>query len=225
MTKHSILHDIFFRRDNRFLILLISLLLFFVVYSFVLGNLWAEIILNLAFMLILFSAIFAISETRKTFIFSLIIVLIDLAFRWSYTLTDIKTLGVIEESISIIFWVYIAASILKFVLKQTKVTTELIYGALSVYFIFGLAWASLYHLLDLTDPGSFTMPANETADQPGFFRLWYFSMVTLTTLGFGDISPVTMPARTFVVLEAITGEFYMTVLIANLIGRAVAQKS
>ena len=224
MTKHSILHDIFFRRDNRFLILLISQLLFFVVYSFIIGYLWAESILNLFFMLILFSGIFAISETRKTLIYSLTLGLLTIVFRWSFTLTDILLLGIFEEGISFFFLIYIAVSILKFILKQPKVTTELIYGALSVYFIFGLAWASLYHLLELIHPGSFSMPEHQLADQPNFFRLWYFSMVTLTTLGFGDISPITMPARSFVVLEAIMGQFFLAVLIANLIGRAVAQK-
>ena len=54
--------------------------------------------------------------------------------------------------------------------------------------------------------------------------MWYFSMVTLTTLGYGDISPVSMVARVFVVLEAIMGQFYIAVLIASLIGRGVAQE-
>jgi Ion channel len=224
MTKHSILKELLFRRDNRFLILLVSLLLFFVVYSFVIGLLWAELVLNLSFILILFSGIFAISETRSTLIISLILALLVLIFRWSFILTDILILGIFKEGISIIFWSYVAVSILKFVLKQPKVTPELIYGALSVYFILGLAWASCYQLLESQQPGSFSLPEHQSADQPNFFRFWYFSMVTLTTLGFGDISPVTMPARTFVVLEAIMGQFFLAVLIANLVGRAVAQK-
>jgi len=55
--------------------------------------------------------------------------------------------------------------------------------------------------------------------------MWYFSMVTLTTLGYGDITPITMTARSFVILEAMTGQFYLAILIASLIGRRVAQKN
>ena len=65
------------------------------------------------------------------------------------------------------------------------------------------------------------MSNTEASEQHFIFQMWYFSMVTLTTLGYGDI---TMTARVFVVLEAIMGQFYIAILIANLIGRRIAQE-
>ncbi|WP_419644457.1 potassium channel family protein [Thiolapillus sp.] len=59
--------------------------------------------------------------------------------------------------------------------------------------------------------------------RPTFFQMWYFSMVTLTTLGYGDIVPVSMAARVFVVLEAILGQLYLAILISGLIGKGIAQ--
>ncbi|TXL13683.1 Ion channel, partial [Methylococcaceae bacterium HT4] len=104
-----------------------------------------------------------------------------------------------------------------------NITAELIYAAVAVYFIFGLAWASIYQVIEISNPSSFSMSNAEASTQNFIFQMWYFSMVSLTTLGYGDISPVTMTARVFVVLEAIMGQFYLAVLIASLIGRRIAQ--
>ena len=98
--------------------------------------------------------------------------------------------------------VYVAISILKFILRQQIISNELLYAALAVYLIFGLAWASIYQLLELGQSGSFSLPDSPASTQTYIFQMWYFSMVTLTTLGYGDIVPVSMAARVFVVLEA-----------------------
>lgn len=129
-----------------------------------------------------------------------------------------------EFGCAVIFWFYIAYNLLKFVLHQKVITTELIYGSLAIYFVFGLAWASIYQFHEIIYPGSFSLPDSTTLNQSFIFQMWYFSMVTLTTLGYGDISPVTMSARVFVVMEAILGQFYLAVLVATLIGKGVAQK-
>jgi len=223
MYNHALLRIIFFKKNNRFLVLLISLILFFAIYPIVENYLVATLVLNLFFMLIIFSGVIAISDTRRPLLISLGLALLAVVFRWAHYFYQFDLWLILEHSGNILFWAYIAVRMLKFILSQSNITAELIYAAVAVYFIFGLAWASVYQVIEISNPSSFSMSNAEASTQNFIFQMWYFSMVTLTTLGYGDISPITMTARVFVVLEAIMGQFYLAVLIASLIGRRVAQ--
>jgi len=174
-------------------------------------------------MLIILSGVLAISDTRQPLITSLSLALLTIVFRWLHYFYKLDLWAIFEHGTNVLFWVYIAVHILKFIMNQRIITAELIYAALAVYFIFGLAWASIYHVLEISSAHSFAISNAETSSQTFIFQMWYFSMVTLTTLGYGDIAPITMTARVFVVLEAIMGQFYLAVMIANLVGRRIAQ--
>jgi len=224
MHKHPLLHLIFLQKNNRFLVLLISLVLFFVCFPIVEHSIIATLILNLFFMLIIFSGILAISDTRRPFRTSLSLAFLSVVFRWTHYFYQLDLWLILEHSTNILFWTYITVHLLKFILHQHIITAELIYAALAVYFIFGLAWASIYQVIEISNPASFSISNADSTKQNFIFQMWYFSMVTLTTLGYGDIAPVTMTARVFVVLEAIMGQFYLAVLIANLVGRRIAQE-
>lgn len=224
MREHPLLYIIFLQKNNRFLVLLISLVLFFACYPFVKDSRLASLILNLFFMLIIFSGVLAISDTRRPLFTSLALALFAVVFRWLHYFYALDLWLIFEHAANILFWIYIAVHLLRFILQQKIITAELIYAAIAVYFIFGLAWASTYHIIEICEPNAFAMPNPEASTQNFIFQMWYFSMVTLTTLGYGDIAPVSMLARVFVVLEAIMGQFYIAVLIANLIGRRIAQE-
>ena len=225
MHKHPLLHLIFLQKNNRFLVLLISLVLFFVCFPIVEHSIIATLILNLFFMLIIFSGILAVSNTRRPFLISFSLALLTVVFRWIHYFYQLDLWLILEHGTNILFWSYIAVHLLKFILHQHIITAELIYAALAVYFIFGLAWASIYQVIEISNPASFSISNADSTKQNFIFQMWYFSMVTLTTLGYGDISPISMVARVFVVLEAILGQFYIAVLIASLIGRVVAQEN
>jgi voltage-gated potassium channel len=109
---------------------------------------------------------------------------------------------------------YIAA---KNVFNMNKVNLDSLIGAFCVYLLQGVIWALLYRLLLLFDWSSFT--GNITADEQAIFSdLLYFSFVTLASLGYGDIAPVGGLTKTFAYLEAITGQFYLAVMVASLVG-------
>jgi len=224
MRQPPLLHIIFLQQNNRFLVLLISLVLFFALYPIVENHLIATLVLNLFFMLIILSGVLAISDTRRPLLTSLSLALLAVVFRWIHYFYQLDLWFILEHGVNILFWTYIAVRLLKFILGQSVITPDLIYAALSVYFIFGLAWASIYQVVEISNPDSFSMSNAEASTQNFIFQMWYFSMVTLTTLGYGDIAPVTMTARVFVILEAIMGQFYLAVLIANLVGRRIAQE-
>lgn len=110
----------------------------------------------------------------------------------------------------IVFYVFTLIHVLAYVLRGVEITRDKLYGAISVYLLVGLAWAAAYALLQAVAPGSFT----SASDKPD---LIFFSFVTLTTLGYGDITPVTGPARSLALLEAVTGVLYLAVLVARLV--------
>ncbi len=88
--------------------------------------------------------------------------------------------------------------------------------------LFGLCWGLLFALVEQLSPGSFNFPTHElSADLLREFI--YYSLVTLTTVGYGDITPVTPVAQGFSNLEAIVGQIYLVVLVARLVGLHVAQ--
>ncbi|MDX1374731.1 MAG: ion channel [Burkholderiales bacterium] len=99
-----------------------------------------------------------------------------------------------------------------------------IIGAICIYLLVGLDWTFLYLFANLALPGSFHgLSAGDLRAQ--FGDLLYYSYVTLTTVGYGDVTPVRPLARTLAFLEAIAGQFYVAVLVAWLVGLYLAGKS
>ena len=102
-----------------------------------------------------------------------------------------------------------------------------IVGSVSIYFVLGLVFALVYSLLETFQPGAFGLPPVSKvagSHQTMFSELFYFSNVTLTTLGYGDINPVSRPARTLATMEAIIGQLYLAIVMARLVGLHIAQK-
>jgi hypothetical protein len=127
---------------------------------------------------------------------------------------------------SILFIVFTLVSLLRAVLRAERVTHDTIYGALSVYLLMAIAWGAAYLLLVTIQPGAIVMDAarhsNHTMD---WFDCVFYSFVTLTSLGYGDIVPMTSQARSLSVLEAVSGIMYVAVLIARLVSLHSAVKS
>ena len=114
-----------------------------------------------------------------------------------------------------------------FTLRQVVVGTEInanrLVGAICVYLMLGVIWALAYSLVELATPGSF---GGVTAGQnAGWDSEWlYFSFVTLTTLGYGDILPLSAIARALAYMEAVTGQFYVAILVAGLVSAYISDR-
>jgi hypothetical protein len=112
---------------------------------------------------------------------------------------------------------------LRSIFQEQDVTKDTIAGAAAVYMLFALMWSFLYGVLDLIEPGSFAVSESQTLGERNIFL--YYSFVTLTTLGYGDIIPVSYIAASLAVLEAVFGQLYLVVLVAWLVGMYVSKKS
>ncbi len=116
----------------------------------------------------------------------------------------------------LIFFIGSFRSAFSQVLAMGDIDFNKIIGSISLYFILGLIWAVIYLLILAMDPSAFS-GIDVTSWQQGFSRVAYYSFVTLTTLGYGDILPTNHIAEFFVYMEAIVGVFYMAIIVASLI--------
>jgi len=109
-----------------------------------------------------------------------------------------------------------AASSIRFAMRSTRVDAEHIYAALSAYLLAGIFFGVLYHGVEHIWPGSFNI-AGVKGEFP-LFDAMYFSFVTLATLGYGDLVPVSEVARGLAIIEAVSGQLFLAVMIARLVG-------
>ena len=123
----------------------------------------------------------------------------------------------------------VGALMLKFY-QERSVTADAVYGAFCGYLLLGLTFGHIYSTIEWIKPGSFhgenaSVTSKFVEEWHRHFLLIYFSFMTLTTVGYGDLTPAGDFARGVVVVEAISGQFYLAVLVAELIGRRVGQRS
>jgi hypothetical protein len=198
----------------RLQLLLVALVFLIVVYPLIQG----AIILNVMLTAVLLAALYSVSEKRRQRFVALLLGIPYFIALWFYQLgTDHVAVAVLSPAFGILFLGYVTQVLIRHVIRATRVDTQMIYGAIAGYLMLGLIWAMLYTLIETVQPGSFSLSASV-----GETRTWndllYFSYVTLTTLGYGDVVPISSRVRSLAILEAVTGVFYVAVLVARLVG-------
>jgi len=124
-------------------------------------------------------------------------------------------------SVNVLFLMIVIVIFLTKIFSEDKVTGESIRGGISIYFLLGYLWVYLYSLVLLVNPEAISFPAHASE----LSYVLYFSFTTLTTLGYGDITPVSLMARNLTILESTIGQIYLTVLIARLVGLQLVHKA
>ena len=128
-----------------------------------------------------------------------------------------RYLMIAAVSFGTILYFYIVVLLVKNLLSYRVVTAELIYCAISTYFLIGIMWTGIYVVLESLSPGSFSGTAEMT-------DLLYFSFVTLTTVGFGDITPQSILGKRLAIFEAAMGGIYLAVIVAMIVGRYMSME-
>lgn len=188
----------------------------------------AHILIDIALTVVFASAIYIISSTKRHFIIGMVLMIPAFILLWASKVTGSDTLEFISYIISTLFFCYVVSLILSDIFHVRLVTFDVIAGGISVYLFIGNIWGLLYTLIARVDPNAFNIPAKtaeylgDTMGEAG--SAMYFSFVTLTTLGYGDITPINAFARTLSYLEAAIGQVYLTVLIASLVGMHIASR-
>ena len=211
-------------RKRRFVYLAKSLLLLIIAYPYVQGDMGGQILLSLFTTIVMIMSVIAVGDKRSHTIIALV-----LAAPWflllllKFPLIPIDTSSLVKDEIVFAFllFAYTTYRIFVHIIKSREVTTEILSASICVYILIGLTWATLYYIVESLYPGSFVdTDGRALQDGPDFL---FFSYVTLTTVGYGNIEAITNQARSLASLEAMTGQLYLTIMVARLVGLHISK--
>lgn len=198
--------------------LALQVLIAFILPSVGFGKEHYQFYANMGFSILLISGV-AIGWGRSlVFPLSVLVGIVALVVRWFNWLEPTPRSALMSDCWTLMAIMVIAVVLLSQVFRAGEVTPARVQGAIAVYLLFGLGWAHAYHLTSTLHPGSFNV-TDGTLSSVGDWI--YFSYVTLTTVGYGDVAPVLPIARNLAVGEALTGQLYLAVLIARLVAMEV----
>jgi len=176
------------------------------------------------FSAVLIAAVVSVRRQRGQLIAAAAGALAAVGLGWAALVTGDDTIVLAWLLLTVLFLGFVIVSLLGVVFRTRRVVTDTVLGANCIYFLIGYAWGHGFAIIELRRPASFG--GLDEAVEPGrLHALIYYSLGTLTTLSAGDIVPLTPPVRTLSVIEAATGQLYLTVLIARLVGLQIAESS
>jgi hypothetical protein len=167
--------------------------------------------------------ILAVLQHRRTRIIAVALALLASVAQGASLVYGPQFYPQLRLALFVAFFSFMGMIILRDVMRAEVITWDRIQGAVCAYLLIGVAWGVLYTWVGLRDPAAFS-GAIEVGTQSGEPMI-YFSFVTLTTLGYGDITPVSQTARTLAWLEAAFGQIYLVVLVAHLVSRQSIRSS
>jgi hypothetical protein len=145
--------------------------------------------------------------------------LVALPLRWIVTLANGGDLEPWSTATDALVLALLALLVLTMVLRPGAVTRHRLEGAVAAYLLLGLAWARAFEWVALRDPSAFA-----GAPDGGANHWTYYSLVTLTTMGYGDITPVSAAARSLATAEAFTGQIYLAILVSRLVALELQER-
>jgi hypothetical protein len=208
---------------GHFLHLLVSLFLLLLLQPFFGETVLARLVLLVCFSAVLFSAMYAVSENRRVFTLAVALAVPVLGGRWLGYFLESGFLALMAHSGAVLFLGFTASIVLAHVLKDEEVTGDKINGAICVYLLIGLTWGLLFSIIEAIRPGSFQMAqALDGGTEETLSLFVYYSFVTMTTVGYGDVLAATPVTRSLSIVEAVIGQIYLATLIARLVGLHIA---
>ena len=197
--------------------LLIALALLFVSFPFVEEVEGGDVIISILLSLVLLSAVVAVADRKRVFFIALLLAIPAIGGRWTNHFRPDLIPPPVFLTAGLILIAFVVANLLRFVLRAPSVNVEVLCASISAYLMLGLMWT--------VAGGAFAFNTNAGNQSMNGFTAFYFSFITLSTVGYGDITPVSRIARWLAATEAMTGLLYVAVLIARLVALYSAPKS
>lgn len=217
--------------ERRFAVLLAILTVLLAIPPFLYGLGMSGGLFDGLVSLLMLTAILSLCFEPRQRLFALILGIPTIIFSLSgHAISGTVGVGVLllGHLCEVLFLFWSAALIVKSLFNNRSITFDSIFGAVCGYLFLGLGWAVVYSMIERFQPGSFQLSPSLADDgdppRPLPHVLTYYSFVTLTTVGYGDISPISAATRTFSWMEAITGQFYLAVIVAGLVSMLATKK-
>ncbi|POY37957.1 hypothetical protein C3K47_05385 [Solitalea longa] len=215
----------FWSHDRSFSVVLVLLCIVIFLLSPLksIGVPYADTLLELFLTVLLISGVFAVSERRAVRYPAVIIGVFSFVIKWLNTLNYDQDLTRLDLLLSMVYFTGLLIVILKRVLGEGKISVNRIEGAISAYLIIAILFSFSFRIVYSYIPNAFLLHFSTehlwVEDIAGHFT--YFSFVTLTTTGYGDITPLHPFARSLAMLEGLIGQLYPAVLIARLVSMEI----
>ena len=185
-----------------------------------------RLILSLLFSFVLLAAVFAVADRKRSLAIALVIAVPAITARWINSFRPDLVHPAVFLVLALLLLAFVIGHLLHFILHAPVVTVEVLCASIAAYLMLGLMWTVAYWLVDqLTPGGAFSFNTSRGAQTMNGFTGFYFSFITLSTVGYGDITPVSRAARWLAAMEAMTGMLYVAVLIARLVSVYSSTKS
>ena len=213
------------KAGGKFGLLLVALVALMAAAPLILASPVSDAVLKLFTGAVLVASVYAARPGGKPMVVGLALALADLLI-WRTTFNlDTRWPVLLQTLLWLTTLIYVTATILQAIFAGKEVTVETLLAALCVFLLIGLAWAFAFTLIELTLPGSFRVSqgpgfawANEGSRASEFMRLFVFSYATLSGSSCAEIAPATGFACNAASLEAMTGQIFLAVVVARLVG-------
>ena len=184
------------------------------------------LILSILFSLVLLAGVLAVADRKRVLVVAIVLAVPAVGGRWlNHFWPDLVPPRVFLIA-GLLLITFVIGNLLRFILRAPSVNTEVLCASISAYLMLGLVWAMAYWLVDrLTPGGAFSFNTNAGSRSIEGLTGLYFSFVTLSTVGYGDITPISRAARWLAAMEAVTGLLYVAVLIARLVSLYSSSKA
>jgi voltage-gated potassium channel len=183
-----------------------------------------DIVQSIGFSALLIIGVLSLKKSDRSFRIGIALVIAGISMDSLHAVLQESVLIIGSMMALLIFMVLATGGVFRQIAASNVMSPNRIVGAICVYLLIGVIWSIAYALLDLAAPGSFEGIASEisSAWEPDWI---YYSFVTLTSLGYGDLLPLTNTARTLSYMETVVGQFYLAIMVAGLVGAYISAKT
>ena len=184
----------------------------------------AELAVPTLFTVLTLTALATVAERRWVLGIGFVLAVPTIVIHWLSPAGEVWLLG---DVLGDVFLIWVTVAIMLYGVRARRITTEVLFAVACVYLLFALIWSMAYGIADAAQPGALSYPEpflgpGEDVSERGVYT--YFSFVTLTTLGYGDVAPVSDAARLLAMFEATLGQLFLVIVVARLVGTHTAQR-
>jgi voltage-gated potassium channel len=189
------------------------------------GSLWRAI-----FTCVMLWALYTVAGSRRVMMLAVLVLIPTLSSTWLSVSDSELNVAYVDNLTNILYFGLICTFLARYIFGAPRVTLEVIYAAMCLYMVMAVLWAAIYTNLQLFYVDAFTF-YGQTAAEAGihkedlFQSMLYYSFVTLSTLGYGDIIPVHRVAQNWAAMEAMIGQFFIAIVIARLVSMYTIEKT
>jgi hypothetical protein len=206
------------RHDRYSLMLLISLIVFLILSAFVREHhVLGEGFLLISMYVALVACTLELSQRKNWRLPGIILAAISMSVMLVHFVHPTRMSMAANWFFLAAFLGFISAALFSYLGLGGSVTSGRLYGLVSLYILLGVFYYAIFNLLETVHRHSFMETASSASNEVTRHSLLYLSLITLTTLGYGDIVPVTPAARMFAAFEAMTGVLYIAITVARLV--------